>query len=200
MNKSIIFAAMLLAASPAWAQPPQTADDCIMRYGHWDEGMCWFRAVGGSFKLSGDDLPLHMSVKLSVDTPNWHLLTISHGGTVSLIKGLTEAECTFAKHRALGEPATYAERDEAARRKLALDAVTDEVTARWEAWKREHACKSRPDNMISDPSTSEKSFKSDSGICVRGSDFFYPGEGWRHLESLESWQAPSGIKSAECFQ
>jgi hypothetical protein len=32
---------------------------------------------------------------------SWHLLTISNGGTVSLIKGLTKKECDEAANRAL---------------------------------------------------------------------------------------------------
>lgn len=40
---------------------------------------------------------------------SYHLLTISNGGTVSINGPLTKAQCEFAKHRALGEPATDAE-------------------------------------------------------------------------------------------
>lgn len=37
---------------------------------------------------------------------NWHFLSQAKGGTISLIKGLTQHECEFIKHRALNEPAT----------------------------------------------------------------------------------------------
>jgi hypothetical protein len=41
---------------------------------------------------------------------NWHLLTKSRGGTISLLKNLTKDECEFARNRALGYPATEAEK------------------------------------------------------------------------------------------
>jgi hypothetical protein len=43
-------------------------------------------------------------------SPTWHLFTKSRGGTVSLIKNLTEHECQFVRARALGLPATDAEK------------------------------------------------------------------------------------------
>ena len=53
-------------------------------------------------------------------TRTYHLLTISYGGTVSLIKDLTKEECEFAMNRALGRPATDAERAEQTARDKAL--------------------------------------------------------------------------------
>ena len=40
---------------------------------------------------------------------NWHLLTVTHGGTFSLLKDLTKRECDFIRARALGLPATEEE-------------------------------------------------------------------------------------------
>lgn len=37
---------------------------------------------------------------------DYHLLTVSYGGAVSLIKGLSEKECKFSRARLLGLPAT----------------------------------------------------------------------------------------------
>lgn len=51
---------------------------------------------------------------------SWHLLTQSEGGTVSLLKDLTQHECEYAMHRAKGEPATAEEvREKEAQRKAA---------------------------------------------------------------------------------
>ena len=47
---------------------------------------------------------------------SWHLLTITEGGTVTLLKQLTKHECEFAMHRAKGEPATDEEIADAKRR------------------------------------------------------------------------------------
>lgn len=41
---------------------------------------------------------------------NWHLLTKSYGGTVSLLHGLTKDACEFSRNRMLGLPATDEER------------------------------------------------------------------------------------------
>jgi len=41
---------------------------------------------------------------------SWHLLTQSEGGTVSLIKDLSQHECEFARARALHQPATEDEK------------------------------------------------------------------------------------------
>jgi len=44
---------------------------------------------------------------VTTDSTNWHLMTKSYGGTISLIKPpLTKKECEFMMHRARGEPAT----------------------------------------------------------------------------------------------
>lgn len=65
----------------------------------------------------------------STEGGDWHLLLTSQGGAFQLWRGLTRHECEFMRARALGEPATQAERDaEAAERKDALE--------RWEERRR----------------------------------------------------------------
>jgi len=46
---------------------------------------------------------------------SWHALTITYGGTVSLLKGLTKHEADYTCDRAMGRPATRAEKEAAAR-------------------------------------------------------------------------------------
>jgi hypothetical protein len=53
-----------------------------------------------------------MPCVVTLPPANWHLLTKSYGGTISLLKNLTKDECEFAKARALHLPATQAEKDE----------------------------------------------------------------------------------------
>ncbi len=50
----------------------------------------------------------------------WHLLTISEGGTVSLLKDLTKHQCEFSRARALGLPATDEEKAAEKKRREAL--------------------------------------------------------------------------------
>jgi hypothetical protein len=53
---------------------------------------------------------------------NWHLLTQSRGGTVSLIKDLTKEACEYSRKRVLGLPATpQEEADQIARYKARRD-------------------------------------------------------------------------------
>lgn len=44
------------------------------------------------------------------EASDWHLLTKSAGGTVTLLKDLTKRECEFARARMKGQPATDEER------------------------------------------------------------------------------------------
>lgn len=50
---------------------------------------------------------------------SWHLLTITNGGTVTLLAHLTYHEAEFARARELGEPATKVECDAAGARAAA---------------------------------------------------------------------------------
>lgn len=42
---------------------------------------------------------------------NWHFLSQTYGGTISLLKNLTKEQCDFAYNRAKGYPATADERE-----------------------------------------------------------------------------------------
>jgi hypothetical protein len=77
----------------------------------------------------------------------WHLLTKSRGGTISLIKNLTEHECQFARARVLGLPATDEEEEKAKRRReiefpkcvelyQSESGSTPRNSKIWEEWKR----------------------------------------------------------------
>lgn len=128
---------------------------------------------------------------------SWHLLTKTEGGTVSLLKGLSKHECEFVRARMLGQAATDEER-------AANKAAYESVTTAWEKWKAEHHCdesgivrdrggKAIPGVFTSGGSTSGPSEVLSDGMCLRGYEFSYPGEGW-HMGS------PGDIFSAECFQ
>jgi hypothetical protein len=68
---------------------------------------------------------------------SWHLLTITHGGTVTLLKGLTKHEAEFARARALNRPATVKECEEAAadeKRRREAEAAREEAELR--EWKK----------------------------------------------------------------
>lgn len=75
------------------------------------------------------------------DGHDWHLLTVSYGGTVSLLKGLTKQECEYSRARALGLPATPEEEQADAERYKnghpacpARSATKEE----WATWQAEH--------------------------------------------------------------
>lgn len=46
------------------------------------------------------------ATRIVIDEHDWHLLTVSYGGAVRLLKGLTKQECEYSRARALGLPAT----------------------------------------------------------------------------------------------
>lgn len=48
---------------------------------------------------------------MAQEARDWHLLTKSHSGTVSLIKEMTQRECEFSRARVLGQQATDEERE-----------------------------------------------------------------------------------------
>ena len=56
-------------------------------------------------------LVLALTTPVLADEANWHLVTKSYGGTVSLIKGLTKKECEEMRHHIGGwwdlPPGTY---------------------------------------------------------------------------------------------
>lgn len=76
------------------------------------------------------------------ETANWHLMTKTHKGTISLLHGLEKKTCEFARHRALGQPATEEEegREEEYRKAVyggkcpPKDANQDD----WNAWQKQH--------------------------------------------------------------
>lgn len=111
-----------------------------------------------------DDAPLDRS---------WHLLTITYGGTVTLLKDLTKHECEFVMHRAKGEPATE-----------------EEITAakaRAERIAKEGAlCQGKPNGPLYPESAGG------SPYCLEGSPIT--------IGTSTRMTMPGDIKSAECFQ
>ena len=124
----------------------------------------------------------------NAEPSNWHLLTKSHSGTVSLIKGLTEKECRFMENRAMERPATDEEKEverkrqeEAARiyaeqhpRCPGVDG--DATQQQWKEWRDVH------------PNVS--GCTTNNGSIVWGGTTGY----------TYSSPQPSDIVSAECFQ
>ena len=92
------FALLFLIATPALGQD----SDGIYRDPNWLplEHVPYTNAAKATVPKDCDGC-------LDVVTPDhWHLLTKSRGGTISLLKNLTQHECQFARARALKQPAT----------------------------------------------------------------------------------------------
>jgi hypothetical protein len=104
---------------------------------------------------------------------NWHLLTQSYGGAVSLQHNLEKRVCEFAKSRALGLPATPEEAiaEQRVYDRLNPPCPTDTSKGGWEKWHAEH--------QITNGCRGENSATS-----------------WGGGRSLSA----GDIKSAECFQ
>src|ERR1039458_8712492 len=120
ISPSLVFAAILLASTPAMADGYWCGDhDCTIP--------CPTIGCAISIPAPGTlTLPYNPSQTPSSEVRSWHLLTQTYGGTVSLLKDLTQHECEFAMHRAKGEPATEEElAAEAARIKRIQDARAD---------------------------------------------------------------------------
>ena len=122
------------------------------------------------------------------DPANWYLLTKSRGGTISLIKGLTEKECGFTESSAMGRPATDNEK-EAARLRQEEDARLyaernpkcpgvdgDATEQQWKEWRDVHS--------------------NASGCTTSNGSMTW---NWSP-ESFSTSPQPSDIVSAECFQ
>jgi hypothetical protein len=58
---------------------------------------------------------LLLTFSVHAEEANWHLLTQTYGGTITLLKGLTKHECDFAYNRAKHLPATEDEKEGAKR-------------------------------------------------------------------------------------
>lgn len=72
----------------------------------------------------------------AADQANWHIMTMSHGGTVSLVKNLTKHECEFMRARSLGLPATEEEeRAEKERSRILYEAPCPPDHALLETWR-----------------------------------------------------------------
>lgn len=69
---------------------------------------------------------------------NWHLLTKSQGGSVSILHGLSESACRFARNRLLGLPATpEEERAQAEYYQRLNPPCPDKMEkADWDAWRK----------------------------------------------------------------
>jgi hypothetical protein len=76
------------------------------------------------------------------ETANWHLMTKTHKGTISLLHGLEKKTCEFARHRALGQPATEEEEArEKEYREIAYGQpcpLKDADEKEWKEWMKQH--------------------------------------------------------------
>jgi hypothetical protein len=131
------------------------------------------------------------SCKTAAETPNsadhsWHLLTITYGGTVTLLKDLTRHEAEFARARALGEPATVKEcREIAAAEKRRREAEEAELRE----WKKTApAC--------------PKTFNEFRGMNLESSPGCVDSKGNAHrfFETNTYTLSDRQMKSAEVFQ
>lgn len=116
-------------------------------------------------------------------------MTQTQGGQVSLIKHLSKHECEFMMHRAKHEPATESEIKE----QEDSIAATEKL---WEAWKAGKHCREgkQPDgSYVLGGSTSGPSSEGRDGVCYRGEEFSFPGEGFQIVD-------PAQILIADCFQ
>src|ERR1700722_5251242 len=118
----------------------------------------------------------------SADDRSWHLLTITEGGTVTLLKELTKHECEFAMHRARGEPATDEEketarvREEARSKRDGQPCPPDNATKDdWLLWQKAHPA---AQGCVSQDGLGSTSWGGSYTFVIR----------------------PGTIKSAECFQ
>lgn len=233
--KRILVVMLCMVGGPAWADEEQ---ECSEIGKTWQNGKCWVAPpVPGYLGLSVEEwgftalrreahklqigpIPLDLAVTVGpllppgpASQPNWHLLTQSYGGTVSINGGLTKDQCDFAKHRALGEPATpdeiaaQAEKDDVANQKNAERAKAAEE------WRERFARRNNCDwvRYNYDPLSGKigskkawggwhfqgKSYVSDDGMCDEGDDA--PGGGNISI-GVQQGSAPGDIRTAECFQ
>lgn len=109
---------------------------------------------------------------IPAELPNWHFLSQSYGGTISLVKGLTKSECEFMENRAKGRPATSDEK-----------AAQVQVDAKREL----HFKQETADYETKHPGCKYAEFKQGCPI-----------EGW--VVGTTTLYGPGDIKTAECFQ
>jgi hypothetical protein len=113
----------------------------------------------------------------SAQDANWHLLTQSYGGTVSILHGLTHDACEFARKRLRGLPATP---EEEAADKAANDRMLDGA---------KKACAEADDGW--------QSTSPISGVyCEKHSPVSWSWSGGGGGSVI----SPGDNKSAECFQ
>jgi hypothetical protein len=137
---------------------------------------------------------------------DWHLLTITEGGTVTLLKKLTHKEAEFARARALGEDATVEQCD-------ATDArIADEKRRNEEALRKRHPPVCPADATEPRMTAVGDAFKpwdawdnkhKDACGCVNADgtvqiwcDLLSSNNGYL----ISTWANPGRIKSAEVFR
>lgn len=113
---------------------------------------------------------------LHAEPNNWHLLSQSRSGTVSIQHGLSESACQFARNRLLGRPATDEEKAVEQKR---YDARRDRA-AKYCASGRKEKSLFADENATCGPNGEVQSYGGNAG----GMRFTSPGD----------------IISAECFQ
>lgn len=112
----------------------------------------------------------------------WHLLTQTESGSMQLQKGLTQHECEFMKHRALGQPATDEEIAAEKARIAEQMRLADEYRH-----KKEAECRVKHPDVPGDKNC-VLSVEGDKSAYVYG------------ISGLVHMINPSDIKSAECFE
>lgn len=124
MRLIAILAALALSTAEAQAQSAQgTPMIGVLTGCSLPDGRTWLPRDGTCYLADAPKIPSCLrpgnppgciewkidGIPVSELERNWHLLTISYGGTVSLVKDITKHECEFAMHRVKGEPATEEE-------------------------------------------------------------------------------------------
>lgn len=170
----------------------------------------------GSTVLPGDStvspgtLTIHGDTRTPVECPgafhverdgtlicdNWHLLTQTEGGQMQLTKNLSQHECEFMRARALGEPATDAEKMAEAEKNTATTAkrvILEKLASDTCKTKDSDGVYNQKGNKIS-----PGSLASPLGNTFECKDHFViTNAGTMGIVRMGS---PNDIKSAECFQ
>lgn len=138
----------------------------------------------------------------------WHLLIITHGGTVNLIHQLDERTCRYALARAKGEPATDEEKAVQAKREAEARARYDvtqekqekERKARINAWSDTHNDRDpeKVCNRLQERWRKEsmpKVFNDEDGACAAAQPTVFTA-----TNTGTGWVQASDVKRGECFQ
>lgn len=136
----------------------------------------------------------------SPEDRSWHLMSVTYGGTVTLLKGLTHHEAEFMRDRLLGLPATAKEKakaaaDAAAEAKAeAVQDAADAVIIRAKA----PSCSTGPAYIELPPGTC--GYREAFACMLPKGKIDYRGESGQGCGISSGPLPPGDIKSAEVFQ